>query len=77
MADDDGAGAVAREELDEAEYLADDGGGSNGAGHAVGARPRHGSTRPRRSSGSVELISLGIREPVYEVNMASKCICCT
>ncbi|XP_042452454.1 magnesium transporter MRS2-A, chloroplastic-like [Zingiber officinale] len=67
VADDDGAGAVAREELDEAEYLADDGGGSNGAGHAVGARPRHGSTRLRRSSGSVELISLGIREPVYEV----------
>ncbi|XP_074572990.1 magnesium transporter MRS2-A, chloroplastic-like [Curcuma longa] len=67
-ADDDGAGAVAREELDESEYLADGGGGSNGAGHAVGVRPpRHGSTRPRRSSGSVELISLGIKEPVYEV----------
>lgn len=76
-ADDDGAGAVAREELDESEYLADGGGGSNGAGHAVGVRPpRHGSTRPRRSSGSVELISLGIKEPVYEVNMASKCIVC-
>lgn len=76
LADDDGAGAVAREELDEAEYLADGGGGSNGAIHAVGVGPRQGSTRPRRSSGSVELISLGIKEPIYEVNMASKCIVC-
>lgn len=67
LADDDGAGAVAREELDEAEYLADGGGGSNGAIHAVGVGPRQGSTRPRRSSGSVELISLGIKEPIYEV----------
>ncbi|WOL05005.1 magnesium transporter MRS2-11, chloroplastic-like isoform X1 [Canna indica] len=63
---DDGAPVVQRGELDEVEeYVAD--GGSNGAIPEVGVSPRPGSPRPRRNLGSSDLISLGIKEPVYEV----------
>ncbi|XP_018685344.2 magnesium transporter MRS2-11, chloroplastic isoform X4 [Musa acuminata AAA Group] len=54
---DDGAAVV--------EYVAD--GVDNGSSRAVGIGARPGSPRPQRSAGSADSISLGIKEPVYEV----------
>ncbi|XP_065050738.1 magnesium transporter MRS2-11, chloroplastic-like isoform X2 [Musa acuminata AAA Group] len=54
---DDGAAVV--------EYVAD--GVDNGSSRVVGIGARPGSPRPQRSAGSADSISLGIKEPVYEV----------
>ncbi|URE22531.1 magnesium ion transmembrane transporter [Musa troglodytarum] len=54
---DDGAAVV--------EYVADV--VDNGSIRAVGIGARPGSPRPQRNAGSADSISLGIKEPVYEV----------
>ncbi|URE22527.1 magnesium ion transmembrane transporter [Musa troglodytarum] len=59
---DDGAAVV--------EYVADV--VDNGSIRAVGIGARPGSPRPQRNAGSADSISLGIKEPVYEVELGSK-----
>ncbi|CAL9107083.1 unnamed protein product [Musa textilis] len=61
---DDGAAVV--------EYVADV--VDNGSIRAVGIGARPGSPRPQRNAGSADSISLGIKEPVYEVNLSQICL---
>ncbi|RZR76964.1 hypothetical protein BHM03_00001890 [Ensete ventricosum] len=55
-----------------AEYVAD--GVDNGSSRAVGVGARPETPRPQRSAGSADSISLGIKEPVYEVNLSQMCL---